>query len=232
MAQTDLFGNTPEAKKKSFYNRYDLLSWLIKTMRIGDTEQAIQGLWLMLCEGIPQKVIAKKLVDFASEDAIEPESFNFAFNAYQYIKEVGQETNTLSRVMIHLCKARKHYSSLEEHKLEVKRIHIREVTKSAYKKGVKPMEVPEWIYDIYTAKGKSLKKSGKQIDERFSGVLTGSGLFCRALYLRDGTIDPSKSEMEDLKSTHLAKCEKEKLTADEYLKKYGITATEFLSNDQ
>jgi hypothetical protein len=226
--QENLFGEKPKPKKASFYNRYDLLSMLIKTMRIGDEEQAIQVMWLMLCERIPQVVIAKKLVDFASEDAIEPESFNFAFNAYQYIKEVKQETNTLSRVVIHLCKAKKHYACPEEHRLEVRRIHIREATKKAYRIGKKPLEVPSWVWDVYTAKGKQLKKSGEQIDERFSGVLKGSALCCRALYLRDGNIDPKNSNMKNLTSKHLARCEKEKITVDEYLEKYNITASEFL----
>jgi hypothetical protein len=228
--QENLFGEKPKAKKAAFYNRYDLLSMLIKAMRIGDEEQAIQVMWLMLCEKIPQVVIAKKLVDFASEDATEPESFNFAFNAYQYIKEVKQETNTLSRIVIHLCKAKKHYACSEEHRLEVRRIHIREATKKSYRAGKKPLEVPPWIYDIYTARGKQLKKSGEQIDERFSGVLKGSPLCCRALYLRDGNIDPKNSDMKNLTSKHLAQCEKEKMTIDEYLEKYQISVTEFLQS--
>ena len=226
--QTNLFGEGSEPKKKSFYNHYDLLSWLIKSMRVGDVEQSIHVLWLMLCEGIPQKVIAKKLVDFSSEDAIEPESFNFAFNAYSYIKEVGQETKTLSRVVIHLCRAEKHYSSASEHEFEVKRIYIREKIKASYRKGIKPMEVPVWVYDIYTSTGKAKKKSGQRIDERFSGVLKGSGLFCRALYFRDGIIDPARSQMENLESKHLESCQREKLTVDGYLERHQITAEQFL----
>ncbi|MCX6807357.1 MAG: hypothetical protein NTZ80_00915 [Patescibacteria group bacterium] len=219
------------SKKVSFYNKYDLISLLIKSIRIGDKELAIQSYWLMKEENIPEYYIAKKLVQSASEDCILPEAFNYAMNAFLLIKELKIEENTLQRVILYLCQTEKIYHTEEEHYWELRKIQIREKTKQDYQHNKKPLELPDWIYDQYTAKGSAQKKRGDQIDRRFSGVYAGSGLFCRACYLKYQSIKPKQTSKKQAYCKHLEQCQKEKITIDDYLTKHKITIDEFLDID-
>jgi len=227
--QIDIFGDEKEGKAKHFYNKYDLMSWFLKSLRIGAKEQSIEILHIMLNEGLSEWYIAKKLVHFASEDAVGAEAFNYAMNVFLLIKEVKSEVNSLSRLILYLCNAPKMWESEEEHTWEVKRIQIRERIKKCYALGKKPREMAGWVWDRYTAKGKAKWKKGDSIDERFSGVLKGSGLFCRALFLRDGGLFPDKSEKKDLQAPHILHCEGVGMTIDEYLKEHNLSPEEFLS---
>jgi hypothetical protein len=113
--------------------------------------------------------------------------------------------------------------------VEVRRIHLRERIKKCYDKRQKPAELPSWIFDQYTASGKARMKRGEQIDRRISGVLEGTGLFCRAVFLRYGRLDPDDTTIAQAYSKHLLKCEKEGLYVDAYLKKYDLTPDDFLN---
>lgn len=227
--QIDIFGDEKDTKPKHFYNKYDLMSWFLKALRMGDKEQSIEILHIMLNEGLSEWYLAKKLVQFASEDAVGPEAFNYAMNVFLLIKEVKSEVNSLSRLILYLCDSPKMWENKEEHEWEVRRIQTRERIKKCYTLNKKPREMSSWVWDRYTAKGKAKWKKGDLIDERFSGVIKGTGLFCRALFLRDGGLYPDKSDEKDLQAPHLLRCEGLGLTVDEYLEKYQITPDEFLT---
>ena len=229
--QTTIFGNTDEPQSKTkthFYNKFDIISYFIKSLRIGDKEQAITALWILLNEGMSQWYIAKKLVQFASEDAVGAEAFLYAQGVFQLISTVKEEENSLARLTLYLCDAPKQWESEEESKWEVQRIHIRERIKNQYKIGEKPLELPSYTWDCYTAKGKAALKRGEQIDRRISGVIEATGLFCRAAYLLHGRLSPQDTQPEQAYSPHLEKCLEEGLHVDAYLKEHGISATEFL----
>jgi len=66
--QTSLFeGTENEQKPKRFYNKYDMTSFLLKSIRLNRKEDALTAMWCLIREGTGQWYIAKKLVQFASE---------------------------------------------------------------------------------------------------------------------------------------------------------------------
>ena len=93
----------------------------------------------------------------------------------------------------------------------------------------KPFELPDYVYDQYTAKGKAALRRGEQIDRRYSGVYEGSGLFMRASFLKWVTQNPEVTTVDHAYSDHLLKCKEEGLTVDEYLQKHSITIDQFLN---
>jgi hypothetical protein len=215
-------------RKRHFFNKFDLISFLLKSMRLNAKEEAIKALWILLEEGTSQWYLAKKLVQFASEDATGPEAFVYAQSVFQFITAVKDETNSLSRLVLYLCDSEKMWETEKETEWEIRRLNIQDEIASCYRKGVKPMELPSHVFDVYTARGKSAMRRGEKFDRRFSGVREGSGLFSRACFLRDGMLDPAKTIVTQAYSPHLLRCIEEKLHVDAYLRKYGITVDDFL----
>jgi len=232
--QRNLFGEEEPEQKKSthFYNKYDLLSFLIKSIRMNRKEDAITALSLLLCEGTSQWFLAKKLMQISSEDNYGAEPFIYAQSVFQAISMVKDEENSLARLVLYLCDAPKQHESEEESYWEVERQNIQKKIKNKYTKGEKPVELPEYIYDQYTATGKRRMKAGDQIQRRFSGVRAGTGLFCRAAHLVHGRLGPEDTTVGQAYSTHLEKCAKEGLHVDAYLRKHKISADEFLQIEQ
>lgn len=227
--QTSLFeGTEDDPKPKRFYNKYDLVSFLLKSLRLKKKEDALIAMWALIHEGVPQLYLAKKLVQYASEDAIAPAAYVFAVSTFQFIRDAGDEVNSLSRLILYLCECDCMWENEKETEWEVRRIHLREKIKKCYERGQKPLELPSHVFDQYTATGKSRMKRGEQIDRRVSGVLEGTGLFCRACFLRDKKLDLSKTTIAQAYSPHLLQCAKEGLCVDAYLRKHGITVHEFL----
>ncbi|MDD4318991.1 MAG: hypothetical protein PHW10_01560 [Candidatus Peribacteraceae bacterium] len=227
--QTSLFeGTEHDPKPKHFYNRYDLVSYLLKSIRLNRKEDALSGMWCLLREGVGQWYIAKKLTQFASEDAVGAEAFIYAQGVFQLIKDVTDEVNSLSRLILYLCDAPKIWENEKETEWEVRRIHLRERIRRCYERGEKPVELPGYVFDVYTAKGKAASRRGEKIDRRVSGVLEGSGLFCRAAFLKHGRLDPNDTTVAQAYGKHLLKCAKEGLHVDAFLRKHGLTVDEFL----
>lgn len=227
--QTSLFeGTEHDPKPKRFYNRYDLVSFLLKSIRLNRKEDALTAMWCLINEGAGQWYIAKKLVQFASEDAVGAEAFIYAQSVFQLIKDVTDEVNSLSRLILYLCDAPKMWESEKETEWEVRRIHLREHIKKCYTKGEKPVEMPSYVYDVYTARGKAAQRRGEKIDRRVSGVIEGTGLFCRAAFLKHGRLDPEDTTIPQAHGKHLLKCMKEKLHVDAYLRKHDLTVDDFL----
>lgn len=227
--QTSLFeGTDHDPKPKRFYNRYDLVSFLLKSIRLNRKEDALTAMWCLLNEGCGQWYIAKKLVQFASEDAVGAEAFIYAQGVFQLIKDVTDEVNSLSRLILYLCDAPKMWESETETEWEVRRIHLRERIKKCYGRAEKPVELPSYVFDVYTARGKAAQRRGDKIDRRISGVMEGTGLFCRAAFLKHGRLAPDDTMVEQAYAPHLLKCLKEKLHVDEYMRRHALTVDDFL----
>jgi len=186
----------PKKKKKWFYNKYDLTSLLIKSMRIGDEKLAIKTMRCMLNEWIPELYIARKCVHRSSEDWVSPRIFNYAKNIHDWIRDCGSEINSLSRLIIELCNAPKFRETRKEADREVWRIHIREETKKQYKEWIKPLELPERVFDRYTSRWKSALNRWEKIDIRYSGVLHG-WIHMRKQFLSKKKLDPQNSTLSD-----------------------------------
>lgn len=215
------------SKPKGLYNKYDLTSWLIKSMRMNRKHDAIQAMRCLLQDGNSQWYIAKKLVQFAVEDAVGAEPFLYVKSTYDLIVDIKDEVNALSRCVLYLCDAPKFRESKKEAYWEVERIRIRETTKEQYKKWIKPAELPEWVFDQYTARGSMKKKRWEIYDRRFSWVLVG-GNWMRWCYLRYGRLSDEDSSKDQTFCHHSLQCESEQISVDEYLDKYGISVGEYI----
>jgi hypothetical protein len=228
--QENLFGERPKkTEKKNFFNKYDLISYFLKSIRLGHKKQALRIFWCMKQEGMTEFYIAKKLVQFATEDSANPEAVNYAWTTFQIVKEFKSEENSLQRLILYLANKEKMWETEGEHHWELRRIQVREETKAMYRKKKKPFELPEFVFDQYTSFGKSALKKGEQIDRRFSGVYEGSGLFMRACHLKWGENQPNYTTKENAYSPHLEHCKKEGLSVDVYLRKHKISIDEFLN---
>lgn len=224
MTQTNLFGeNDPQG-----YNKFDLVSYFIKSLRLRQKEMALKLFWIMRHQGVTELYIARKLVQISTEDAVGSEAVNYAWSTYSIVKEFKSEENAIQRLILYLCSCEKMWETQGEHYWELKRIQIREETKKQLKAGKKLLEIPEYVLDRYTAQGKAAMKQGKQIDRRFSGVYEGSGLFMRACYIKWGENVPEYTTKANAYSEHLEKCKQEGLSVDRYLSKYHISINEFL----
>ena len=206
----------PKKKKTNFYNKRDLISYLIKSVRINDEKIAITIMRVMLSEWISEQYIARKMVHLASEDIVWKEYFVYAQSVHERIKLNGNEINSLSRLIIELCNAQKFWESELEADREFWRISIRERIKACYAKWEKPMELPSWIYDQYTAKGKAKMKKWEQYDLRYSGVKQG-GVYLRKQYLELWKLDPQASSIEDWWSDEVMECISKDISYDQRL---------------
>lgn len=207
---------TSKPKKTTFYNKYDLVSLLIKSMRLGDEKLAITTMRCMLNEGVSETYIARKCVHFASEDAIVMQIYTYACSVHDFIKNNGSEINSLSRLIIELCNAEKFRHTRKEADREVWRIHLREKIKKQYKNGTKPMEMPDRVYDQYTAKGKAQLKRWEKIDLRYSGVLQG-WLFLRKQYLYEKKLLPNSCNLNYAYADDIMECLEQWMSYDEYV---------------
>lgn len=207
---------TTKVKTKWLYNKYDLTSLLIKSMRIWNEKLAIQTMRCMLAEWVKEVYIARKCVHFASEDAIGMEIFTYAKNVHDRIRDCWSEINSLSRLIIQLCNAEKFWESRDEADREVWRIHMREETKKQYKKWIKPIEIPERVFDRYTARWKARLNRGEMIDIRYSGVLHG-WIHMRKQYLHKWKLDPQNSSPKDAYDVDIAETLKQGLSYDQWM---------------
>lgn len=229
--QEKLFGGFDEPENKTkphFYSRYVLISYLIKAMRLGDSDLSLKIFWVCMEEGLSQWYIAKRLVQFASEDAVGDRAYSYAVSTFLFIDKIKNDENSVERCIIYLCKTPKMWESADEHYWECRRYQIIDEIETAYKEHCKPLEIPEWVMDQHTSQGKAKLRRGEEVDERFSGVMRGSALFMRAAYLRDGRVHSDISTKEQCHSFHLNRCMKKAMTVDQYLETYKITPAEFL----
>ena len=216
-----------ETKTKWLYNKYDLISYLIKSIRIWDKTRSLEIMWAMLSEKIPETYIARKLVHFASEDSVWSEAFLYAKGIHDFIKDNGSEINSLSRLVLYLCDSPKFWETEEEHYREFKRIEIRERMKKQYSKWEKPFEIPSYVYDQYTSIGKRRKQQGEMIDERVSWVLLG--WYCmRVLQLQHGKLDVENSSPSLCQNEQIKHCIKNHITIDQYIRENNADLSVFL----
>jgi replication-associated recombination protein RarA len=222
--QKNLFGE----EVAQGYNKYNLISYFLKSLRLRQKETALRLFWIMKHQKISELYIARKLVQFSVEDSVGTEAVNYAWSTYSIVKEFKSEENAIQRLILFLCSSEKMWATEGEHYWELRRIQIREETKRQLKAGKKPLKLPEYVFDQYTAQGKGAMKRGEKIDRRFSGVYEGSGLFMRACHLKWGENQPTYTTKENAYSPHLEQCKKEGLSVDQYLRKHRITIEEFL----
>lgn len=99
---------------------YDLLSVYIKAMRAGEVDKALVSLKKMLSAGVDPRVVARRILIFASEDVgnADPQALPLASAAAQSANSVGmpEVAIILSQVTIYLSRAPKSREAYECYK--------------------------------------------------------------------------------------------------------------------
>jgi replication-associated recombination protein RarA len=169
-------------KKLGQYDFYEVISALRKDIKLGKTEDAIYWLHVLLTYGeSAAKTAAKQLWIMAAEDIDDELVVLRAFAVYQMAGKVA-ETDHLYFLTARMCSASKWWETAEGSSVD----YLWAKATGDLKK--RPKEIPAYALDEHTARGSRAKKSGKVIDNRFSGHDEGRQQ-TKYLYDRDGRLD-------------------------------------------
>lgn len=171
------------------YDRYEVISAWIKEMRLGNVENATYWLTVMEDAGESPDYIGRRLVIFATEDCIDPETLVYAKIASDAYVQTKDTNISWSAVWV-LCKARKWWELKEGREREEIWAKVEQDRKNGVKK-----EIPSYALDLHTKRGKAMHRSGQVVDDRFSGTEAGRKK-TMANYLRNGKLDVD--DMTDL----------------------------------
>jgi replication-associated recombination protein RarA len=191
------------------YDGYEVLSALRKSIKLGDVEQALYWLNVVLEFGgnAAQATVARQLWVVAAEDCDDPMVVLRAHAVFAMAGRVS-ETDHLMFLTAQMCRARKWWSTPEGR-----------ATDRAWSKAVGDLrdperrrEIPVWALDRHTRGGWERHRAGLAMDDRFSGTDRGRAK-TSYLFQRDGRLDPAADidagfwpvwrEREALEATHL-----------------------------
>ena len=177
-------------KKLGSYDFYEVISALRKTIKLGQVEDALYWLNVILTYAdTGAKTAAKQLYIMAAEDIYEESVVVRAFAVYQMTSKIS-ETDHLFYLAARMCAATKWW----EHPEGVMVDYLWAKAEGDLKKH--PKSIPSYALDEHTARGSRAKKQGQHIDNRYSGHDYGRQQ-TRYLYERDGALDPDKYPDQD-----------------------------------
>ncbi|MEW6613911.1 MAG: hypothetical protein AB1401_00345 [Thermodesulfobacteriota bacterium] len=161
-----------EQKKAKYetmgYNQKDVISALIKEMRLGNVENALYWLQVTQEAGDSWWYIGRRLLIFTYEDCFGVEAAIYSNAAWQALNFTKDSENILFAWVERLCKLTKFW--------EVEDGQEREW---AWHRGRKDIEsgkyrpIPSYAKDRHSKSGWDEVKAGGSFDERFSGTLSG-----------------------------------------------------------
>jgi hypothetical protein len=172
------------------YDFGEVLSALRKTIKLGDPENAIYWLNVLLTHGgkTAQATAAKQLWVMAAEDVDDPAIVVRAFAVFQMAGRVG-ETDHLFFLVAEMCGAPKWWESASGRMVDwLWSKAIGDLKRS-------PKEIPVYALDRHTRGGWDRYRRGLGFDDRFSGTDIGR---MKTVYLfqRDGSLRPD-AEIDD-----------------------------------
>lgn len=173
------------------YKQKDVVSALIKSMRLGGLEDAYYWIQVMQAAGESYYYMAITLIIFAYEDCYEDEVIMISDACWRSMmaqKQKGVQgdgANTVIWWVNRLCRARKFWEC-EEGRYREKMWY--KVTDEIEADGCK-RALPSYALDSHSYSGWKIKREGGEFDERFSGHREGRANMC-AMYERDGKLDP------------------------------------------
>lgn len=170
------------------YKQKDVVSALIKEMRLGNVENAFYWYQVMIEAGESYYYLAITLINFAYEDGFEDAVTMISDACWRSMmsqKQRGMTGNTPFWWIDRLCRATKFWET-EEGRAREKAWN--KVTDEIKKKGA-TRTIPLYACDSHSHTGWKMKREGKDFDERFSGTRWGRVNMC-VMYERDGKLDP------------------------------------------
>lgn len=165
------------------YNYYEVISALRKTIKLGREEDAIYWLnVLVTLNDSGAKTAAKQLWIMAAEDIDDEMVVLRAFAVFQMAGKVS-ETDHLFFLVSQMCRAPKWWETPDG-----------SCTDYLWSKAIgdlkkHPKYIPAFALDEHTSRGARAKKTGRPIDNRFSGHDYGRQQ-TKYMYDRDGFISP------------------------------------------
>ncbi len=166
------------------YDYFETISALRKEIKLGQTENAIYWLNVLLTYNESgAKTAAKQLWIMSAEDIFDQSVVMRAFAVYQMIGKVT-ETDNLYYLVAQMCSSKKWWELPEGVMVD----YLWAKAIGDLKKNPKP--IPSYALDEHTAQGARAKKQGKTIDNRFSGHDFGRQQ-TRYLYEKYGKLDPN-----------------------------------------
>lgn len=148
------------------FNKSEVVSAFIKSMRFGDFEEASYWLIVLIENDISETYISKRLAIFAAEDCFDSQLMILANSVYvMYNEELG-DSNMIWQVLYRCCKATKFWELPEGIEYENT---INKVIKRYDINGIE--KIPKWAIDSHTKMYYDLIKENRkqETDERFSG---------------------------------------------------------------
>jgi hypothetical protein len=169
------------------YDGLEVISAMRKSIKLGDVEQAIYWLNVVLEFAGPsaQATVAKQLWIVAAEDVDDPMVVVRAFAVMQNVGRVS-ETDHLVFLAAQMCRAPKWWETPEGR--EVDRLWSKAVGDLKDPGRQRPM--PVWGLDRHTRGGWERRRHGLVMDDRFSGTDRGRAK-TSYLFQRDGRLDPA-----------------------------------------
>jgi len=182
----------PEKAKADYealgYKQKDVVSSLIKEMRLGNIENAYYWFQVMIEAGESYYYVALTLINFAYEDCYDDHAIMISDACWRSMmaqKQKGLEGNTPFWWVERLCRATKFWETEEGRERE--KIWWKVYDEIKKKGAVRP--IPPYACDRHSHTGWKQKNAGGNFDERFSGNRWGRVNMC-AMYERDGCLDP------------------------------------------
>lgn len=178
--------STKQSWRLGDYDGFEVVSALRKSIKLGDVEQAIYWLHVVLEHGGngAQATAARQLWIVAAEDVDDPVVVLRSAAVLQMVGKVA-ETDHLFFLAAQMCRARKWWSTPEGR--ETERAWSRAVGDLRDPERRRP--IPVWALDRHTRGGWERERAGIGMDDRFSGDDRGRAK-TRFLFERDGRLDP------------------------------------------
>jgi len=171
------------------YREKDVVSSLIKSMRLGNVEDSFYWFQVMQEAGESYYRLALTLITFAYEDCYEDAVIMVSDACWRSMmaqKQRGMSGNTPFWWIERLCRARKFWECEEGRERE--RIWWKVVDEIKNKGATRP--IPPYACDGHSYTGWKMKREGKEFDERFSGTRWGRVNMCAMAERDGGKLDP------------------------------------------
>ncbi len=203
MKQTNIFGEEEETGKKEptmylgIYDQYEVVSSLVKSIRLGLVEDALYWLEVMVKGGAGLSYVVRRLMIESQESGFGAEPAIYAA-AVGKIVELGRDhaKDAVFQLTVYLCKCKKWWED-EDTRKHLKTWYAMEKKVIAIKKReAKPVPIPAYALDRHTKRGNQMLREGKKIDERFSG--SEKGIFSMmTLYEKYGRLNKDEYLTDD-----------------------------------
>jgi len=168
------------------YRKKDVVSTLIKEMRLGNLERVYYWYMVLREAKEPYSYIGNILIRFTWEDCYGMEIICYSGEAWRaWMATKGKDENIIYSWLEKLTRAEKFWES------DAGRYRERvwwEVEDRIEKNGF-TLEIPPYALDRHSTTGWRIQREGGSFDERFSGTREGRLNMCAA-FERDGKLDP------------------------------------------